>query len=352
MSKKRRKTTGLPPGAIVFTGKQQVTQIAVQYVEYNEKHLRQESVEDVSIKTFHAPNEEVVQWYDVRGLHDVELIVEIGKVFSVHSLVLEDIVDTNQRPKLEETERGVFVTMKSLGFSAETMEVTVEHVAFYLGDAFLLTFQEKEEDLFLVIRNRIEKSAGKIRCKTTDYLLYALLDFLVDRYFVVLEEIEEVIESLELRIVESHSNQERAEIFRLKREVSKIRKNTTPLREMLHAFINSDSPLKTEGMDMYLRDLKDHTFHVVELAETYRENLNSLQDLLLSELGHRTNSVMQVLTIVSSIFIPLTFLAGIYGMNFKNIPELHYQNGYFVLVGVMLVIAVGLLYFFRRKSWL
>jgi magnesium transporter len=204
----------------------------------------------------------------------------------------------------------------------------------------------------LVIRNRIEKSAGKIRCKTTDYLLYALLDFLVDRYFVVLEEIEEVIESLELRIVESHSNQERAEIFRLKREVSKIRKNTTPLREMLHAFINSDSPLKTEGMDMYLRDLKDHTFHVVELAETYRENLNSLQDLLLSELGHRTNSVMQVLTIVSSIFIPLTFLAGIYGMNFKNIPELHYQNGYFVLVGVMLVIAVGLLYFFRRKSWL
>lgn len=351
MAKKKRKI-GLPPGSVVFTGERKVETIQIHYSEYNEDHATLDVVDNKSIRTFHAPNDAVVQWYDVRGLHDVELIEEFGRVFSVHPLAMEDIADPEQRPKIDEYEGGIFVAAKSIVFDASSRKVSTEQVTFYLGSGFLLTFQENGEDLFTRVRTRIEQSKGRIRKHGADYLLYALLDYLVDQYFVALDGMEDVIEQLESRIYEDQNPEIRAKLYQLKQQLMRTRKVMVPTRELLSKILTDENNLLSETTLLYLRDLRDHQFQALELTDSYRENINSLQDLYLSELSFKMNNVMQVLAIVSTIFIPLTFLAGLYGMNFTYIPELEYRNGYFYLLGVMALATVGMVIYFRRKKWL
>lgn len=348
---KRRQKAGLPPGSILFTGKRKVEEIALHYMEYNEQTLQEQTLDNQTLTAFHEPNDQTVQWYDIRGLHDEALITEIGKVFQVNTLFLEDIVDIAQRPKYLEAEQGIFFIVKALAFNPEHQTVKTEQIALYIGKGFVLTFQEDATDLFFKIRDRLQRFGGRIRKQGADYLAYCLLDWVVDNYFIVLEEIQLSIEQLEEAILEQTHTQHKSTIHQLKQALIKARKSIAPLREAISQFAKSDSELLHPSTHQYLRDLQDHTLQIVDAVDTNRELLNSLQDLYLSEISFKMNQVMQVLTIITTIFVPLSFLAGLYGMNFDYIPELHHRYGYFILLGFMLTIVVGLITYFKKKNW-
>lgn len=350
---KKKKNRGLAPGTIVFTGNRKVERIQVHYLEYGEEAYSVQHLDNQVIQGFHQPNPDLVQWYDIRGLHDAQLIEALGQVFKIHPLALEDIADTDQRPRMDEYANGIFVTLKALEFQADKRELKQEHVSLYLTtEGTILSFQEDAEDLFLTVRNRLEKSNGRIRKRKADYLLYALMDAIVDDYYLVLERMEDTMDSLEESIIVSASLESRSEIYGLRQELSLFRKSVFPLRELIRELSEIEESLFTEATEMYFRDLLDHVSQLLEMTETYRDGLQSLQDLLLSELSFQSNNTIQFLTIVSSIFIPLSFLAGLYGMNFVNMPELKLQNGYFLLLGIMFVIVLTLLYYFKKKNWL
>ncbi len=351
MAKKSRKKLGLPPGSVVFTGKRKIDQVLINYLEYNEEKFNRVNPENQSINKFHQPVDDLIQWYDIRGLHDVEVINIIGATFKLHPLILEDIVDTQQRPKYDEYDHGILVVLKALSFDATTVSVKTEQVSIYLGPGFLLSFQEAETDLFHQIRERIHTGKGRIRKKNADYLIYALLDAIMDSYYVVLDEIEGVIEKLETSILNNPGKNNKGEIHQLKQEMLIVRKSIAPLREAISRFSKSEHDLISENTKVFLRDLYDHNVQLLDTTETYRDMLNSLQDLYLSEISFKMNEVMQMLTLITSIFVPLSFLAGLYGMNFEYIPELHFKYGYFILLGVMLLIGGSMIYYFKKEKW-
>lgn len=350
---KKRENRGLAPGTIVFTGNRKVERIEIHYLEYKEEHYTVQHLDNQTIKNFHQPNPERVQWYDIRGLHDAALIEGLGEVFRIHPLALENIADTQQRPRMDEYAKGIFVTLKALAFDRKTRHLQQEHLSLYLtNEGTILSFQEDAEDLFASVRGRLEKSNGRIRKRKSDYLFYALMDTIVDDYYLVLEAMEESMDSLEEAILASASLDSRSEIYALRQELSQFRKLVFPLRELIKGLGEVEEGFFEETTEVYFRDLLDHVSHLLEMTESYKDGLQSLQDLLLAELSFRTNNVMQVLTIVSSIFIPLSFLAGLYGMNFTNMPELEYRYGYFIVLGVMGLVVLALLYYFKLKKWL
>lgn len=354
MNKKanKRKKLGQQPGAIIFTGERKVEHVGIHYLEYNEPDCREQELDNKSITAFHAPVSEFIQWYDIRGLHDTELIEEFGRVFKIHPLALEDIADTTQRPKLDEYPDGLMITLRALHFKAADRKMHYEHVAIYVGHGYVLSFQESETDLFVGVRERIIQKKGRVRKKQADYLAYALLDAIVDSYYLVIDELELVIEELENTILQDADRQIKGEIHNLKQEALLARRSVAPLREVVSTFDRLGNGIVQESTIVYLRDLRDHVTQVVELIETYRDMFNSLHDLYLSEISFRMNNVMQVLTIMSTIFIPLSFLTGLYGMNFEYIPELSWRNGYFFLLTVMGTMIVLMMWYFRRKRWL
>lgn len=349
--KKHRKKTGLPPGSVVFVGNQKVEKVAIHYLQYNDKSLIDKTYDNRRELVLLPSPDENVDWYDVRGLHDTNLIESLGKTFSIHSLILEDVVHTFQRPKYEEYDNGNFLIFRALSFDREAFEVKTEQIAVFFRKGLVLSFQEDETDLFEHVRKRINSGKGKVRGKGADYLTYALIDSVADNYFSVLDEIEVSIEDIENQILNEPGQQTKERIHLLKKELLTVRKSIAPLREAINRFAKSDSELVEESTKMYIRDLYDHVIQITDLTESYRDMLNGLQDLYISEISLRMNQVMQVLTIITTIFVPLSFLAGLYGMNFENIPELRHPNGYFILVGAMAAIAVGSLYYFKRKGW-
>jgi len=276
----------------------------------------------------------------------------LGKAFEIHPLVLEGVADVHQRPKFQEFQKGNSVTLKAISFNKERQEISTEHISIYFRPGFLATFQESDTDLFAAVRKRVKGASGRIRQRGSDYLCYALIDEIVDNYYLVLEEVEEVIETLEDRLLSSQDIRNKGEIHELKKQLMILRKSIAPLREAIGRFAKSESAYIDDSTKVFVRDLYDHTIQVMDSVENYRDMLIGLQDLFLSEVSFKMNQVIQVLTIISAIFIPLTFLAGLYGMNFEYIPELHYRNGYFILLGVMAVLAAGLVIFFKRKKWL
>ena len=309
-------------------------------------------VDNQSIQDFHQPVDDFVQWYDIRGLHDTELIGAFGKVFSVHPLAMEDIVDPGQRPKVDEYTDGLFISAKAISFDDTTRKIALEQVSFYLGKGYLLTFQEDETDLFPVIRQRIELNGGRIRKSGAGYLLYALLDYLVDQYVLTLDHIEGLLESMEAGIYSGETPDVRNELYELKQQLNRLRKVMIPSRELFNRLVTGESDLLSEQTLLYLRDLRDHQIQALEATEGFRDSINSLQDLYLSELSFRMNNVMQFLAIVSTVLIPLSFLTGLFGMNFAYIPGLAHPHGFWLLVLVMVGITLGLVLFFRRKGWL
>ncbi|MEO0728545.1 MAG: magnesium/cobalt transporter CorA [Bacteroidota bacterium] len=348
----KRKKLGQQPGEVVFTGQRKVERVSIHYLEYNAESCDDQELDNQSITSFHEPVEEVVQWYDVRGLHDTQLIEEIGRVFHIHPLALEDIADTTQRPKLDEYTDGILITLRALHFNTAQREMRYEHVAIYLGDGYVLSFQESDTDLFSGVRNRITQRRGRVRNKWADYLAYALMDAIVDKYYLINEQLELTIEQMETMILEDPDRQLKGQIHDLKQELLVARRSVSPLREVVSSFDRLGTELVSENTLVFLRDLRDHVVQVTDLIETYRDMINSLHDLYLSELSFRMNNVMQVLTIMSTIFIPLSFFTGLYGMNFDHMPELTWRNGYFYLLALMGSLVLGMLWYFRRKRWL
>lgn len=342
---------GLAPGTVIYTGIKTTSDLFMEVFDYDKDSFEVKELNNVK-EAFTFKTTESVTWININGLNHINEIKEIGNHFNLHPLIVEDITNIQQRPKVEEYEDSLFVVLKMLYFD-KTGKLAIEHISFILGKNHVISFQEADGDVFTDIRNRIETGKGRIRSMGTDYLLYVLMDAVVDNYFSLIEKMGDKIEDLEDTLFEDKATDNiTSEIQDLKREILKIRRAVFPLREVVSRIEKSEHPLISEKVQFYLRDLYDHIIQVSENIEIYREMTWGLMDMYMTTISNKMNEVMKVLTIIASIFIPLTFLAGIYGMNFDNIPELHYKYGYHVLIGIMVLLFVGLLYFFKRKKWL
>ncbi len=348
MGKKKHKA-GLPPGTPVFTGKKYLDEPNVVLMQYGIEECRESSLQARLPEPLEG---DWNTWYDVRGVHDLELMKVLGERFRIHPLALEDIVDTHQRPKMEDFVEGVFLTFRALSFQAETLQIETEQISLYFGEKFLLSFQEKEEDLWKPIRERLRGNGSRIRKRGVDYLAYALVDLVVDHYYIVLDQVEDEIERLEARVLSGEDPAVKGAIYQLKLQLLHMRRSISPLREAVGQFAKTENRLVKSTTRVFVRDLYDHTVHVLDSVDTFRDMANSLYDLHLSELSQRMNAVIQVLTIITTLFVPLTFIVGVYGMNFEYMPELKWRYGYFAVWGVMVLLSIAMLFFFRKRRWI
>ncbi len=345
----RNENIGAPPGTLTYTGEERNERIRITLIEYNETEYIEKEFFDLSECLSNVkPN--MVKWINVDGLHKIEVIETLGKHYGIHPLTMEDIVHVDQRPKFEEYDNYVFTVMKMISY---TEEVESEQLAILLLENTVLSFQEIQGgDAFDIIRTRLRQAKGRIRKLGADYLAYALMDAVVDCYFMAIEKIGDKIEIIEEDIIDNNDKKSLMELYDLKREMIFLRKQVWPMRDMINNMIRSETKLINASSDIYLRDLNDHVTRIIDTVETYRDLLSGIMDIYLSTNANRMNEVMKVLTIMSSIFIPVTFIVGVYGMNFDNMPELKSQNGYYIVWAIMLVIIFGLMIYFKRKKWL
>ena len=347
----RSDKVGMSPGTLVHVGERKLQQSKISVWEYDADRLHVFEPEKV---TDFLPLEgrEGVSWVNVDGIHDVDLIGEIGQGIGIHPLVLEDILNTTQRPKLEDFGDYLYLVLKMVYWNEDENLAHVEQVSLILGKSYVITFQEGDRDVFDPVRKRIREKRGRIGKLGPDFLAYTLLDAIVDHYFVVLEKIGEQIEELEEELVAEPSTRTLQTIHQIKRELIFLRRSVWPLREVLGSLQRGEAELFSESTVVYLRDVYDHTIQVIDTVETFRDLVGGMLDIYLSSVSNKMNEVMKVLTIIATIFIPLTFVAGIYGMNFGYMPELTWRGGYFAVLGLMLVIALLMVIYFRRKRWL
>lgn len=344
---------GTSPGTLTYIGEEVKFGTKVYWSEYNRENYKLHNFPKLLDFQINLVPEKTY-WLNIDGIHEPKVIEMVGKIFDLHPLVMEDILNSHQKPKFEYyNDNQLFVTFKMIEYNPYTHEIEVEHLSFILGANYLITFQEERtRDIFEPVTQRLKASAGKTRKNGADYLLYSLMDLVIDNYFIVLEKISENIERLEDEIIKTTKQKSMTEIYAIKRELMLMRKIIFPLRDMLSSLIREEAPLISTNTAIYLRDVHDHVTQVLETVDSYRELVASLMDLHLSQAGNRMNNVMKVLTVISVIFMPLTFIAGIYGMNFDNIPELHWQNGYYYVWGFMLVLVAVMLLYFKRKDWI
>jgi len=349
--RKTSKKAGLAPGTLVHIGEKKVGKVRIRVIDYDAEQFQEKEVKTID-ECFSFKDTPTVTWINIDGLHEVEIIEKIGNHFSIHPLIQEDILHTGQRPKMEDMESYIFVVAKMLFYDDETGEIESEQVSLILGLNFVISFQEREGDIFDPVRERIRKGKGRIRRMKADYLAYALADTLVDNYFVILEKLGEKIEGMEDELVTNPTPETLQTIHILKREMIFLRKSVWPLREVISSLERGESSLIDASTGIYFRDVYDHTIQVIDTVETLRDMVTGMLDVYLSSVSNRMNEVMKVLTIIATIFIPLTFVAGIYGMNFEFMPELKWHWGYFAALFVMVIIVVSMVFYFRRKRWL
>jgi magnesium transporter len=349
--KKSSKKAGLPPGTLVHIGDKKAEKPRIRLMDYGPDHFEEKDLPDIE-QGFPYRDKDSVTWINLDGIHEVEIIERIGKRFDLHPLVLEDILNTDQRPKMEDYEDHLFLILKMITYDEAQKLLHMEQVSVIVGRRFVLSFQESEGDVFESVRDRLRKGKGRIRKGGPDYLAYALMDAVVDNYFLVLEKIGEDIEELEEEVIEKPAPVTVESIHNLKRELLFLRKSVWPLREAVASLEKGESSLIQERTTVYLRDVYDHTIQVIDTIETFRDMVSGMMDVYLSSLSNRMNEVMKVLTIIATLFIPLTFIAGIYGMNFKYMPELEWHYGYGLVWVVMALVACLMLLYFRRKKWL
>lgn len=355
MSKKRasksKKKIGQIPGSITYTGDKSKEKLFLEAFDYTKESCLELDLKSIT-DSFKFKDTDSTTWINFNGLNYVNEIEAIGNHYGLHPLVLEDIVNITQRPKIDEYENYIFVVLKMLYYDKDE-QIVSEQVSFILGKNYVLSFQESEGDVFDSVRDRLRQGKGRIRTLSSDYLLYALIDTTVDHYFSVIEILGEKIEDFETAIFSGNASDEVSkDIQNLKREILRLRRAIFPLREVINRIEKNESNLIQDKTITYYRDIYDHLIHVTENIDIYREMIWSLMDMYMTSISNKMNEVMKVLTIMASIFIPLTFIAGIYGMNFDYIPELHYQHAYFVLWGVMILLFIGMLIYFKRKKWL
>ncbi len=341
----------LPPATLFYVGRRRNGTAVFSLIQYDEKELTEKgSLEESEIERI--INSEQVSWLNIDGVHDTESIEFISKRFGLHPLTAEDIVHTQQRSAVEVYENYLFISLKMLSLDPQDERIDIEQVSLVLGGHFVLSFQEKSEDVLEPLRDRLRKAVGRVRRRKSDYLFYSIMDLIVSNYAVVMEELDERIEQLEIKMDKEDNKKLLEEVQELKKGLAYLRNAISPLRLAVDELIETEHALIAEETWPYFKDLSAQIEQVIEQMETQRTVLDSLREQYISMSSYRSNEIMKVLTIIASIFIPLTFIAGIYGMNFDNIPELHTKNGYFVVWGVMLTVMMGMLYFFRRKKWL
>lgn len=348
--KKTSKKIGLSPGSLIHIGEKKIERAKFSLMNYDQEHLLEKELSTIE-ESFSYKDTPSVTWINIDGLHEVEIVKKIGSHFGIHPLVLEDIVNTGHRTKAEEFDDYIFVVLKMLFYDDSVDHIGSEQVSLILGPHYIITFQEIEGDVFNFVKERIRKTKGRIRKSGCDYLAYALADAIVDHYYVVLERIGEKIELLEEELLEGPKPSTMEEIHHLKREMIIFRKQTWPLREVLNSLMKDQSSLIKETTQIFLRDLYDHTIQVIDTIESFRDLLSGMLDLYLSTVSNKMNEVMKVLTIMATIFIPLTFVAGIYGMNFEFMPELKWKWSYPALWVLLIVIFLSMIIYFKRKKW-
>ena len=349
--KKLSRKKGMQPGSLVFTGSKKTETVRVCLTRYTPDRL--EEREYLGFEGMPMPGDDFsVTWVDIKALHDPDVIESSGKLFGIHPLVLEDVMNTNQRPKIEFSENHVFIVLKMLSYNDREHLIDAEQISIIVGSNYVITYQENFDDIFDALRERIRKAKGQVRSLGADYLAYCLLDTIVDYYYVILERIGADIEKYEEELLGIPRQEILREIYILKRENLVLRKSVWPLREVVARLERAETLLISRGTFPFIRDLQDHTTIVIETVESYMEMISNLIELYLSIGNNRLNEVMKILTIISTIFIPLTFLAGVYGMNFRYMPELEWRWGYFAVLLLMFLAAGVMVWFFRRKKWL
>ena len=353
IANRRSRKAGLPPGSLIHVGDKKAETTKITIIDYDEGSFQQKEAAGLE-ECFVFKQTATVTWINIDGVHDPAVIGRLGECYGVHSLILEDIMNTAQRPKLEDMGDYLYVVLRMLSCAKEDGEVQSEQVSLIVGPNFVISFQEGSNpgDVFDPVRDRIRTGKGRIRKLGADFLAYSLVDAIVDNYFVVLERLGGRVEGLEEELVTDPGQKTLHDIHTLKREMIYLRKSVWPLREVVNGLQRGESPLVKETTGIFLRDVYDHTIQVIDTIETYRDMLSGMLDMYLSSVSNRMNQVMKVLTIIATIFIPLTFIAGVYGMNFKFMPELDWRYGYFVVWGVMALIGAVMVIFFKKKKWM
>jgi magnesium transporter len=342
--------SGHAPGSLLHIGHKKKDRTEISIINYDENHcVEKENVHVGKCSSYLKP--ETITWINVDGLHEIDVLEKLGAQFDIHQLVLEDILNTGHISKIETFEKYIYVVLKTFHYN-ENGSLVSEQISIILGKGYVITFTEKANDLFKPLQKRIKESIGRIRKMGSDYLAYAILDLIVDRYINILENLSEKVEFLEEQLITSPESNSLMMINRLKREVLLLNKSIRPLKNIIDLLRVDDSGLIADKMSIFLRDLYDHTLQVTDTIESMREILTEMLSIYLSSVSNKMNSVMKVLTIIATIFIPLTFLAGIYGMNFEWMPELGWHWAYPGLLGLMVVIGVAMVLYFKRKDWL
>jgi len=349
--KSRSQKTGLPPGTPVHIGERKVEQVTITVHRYNEHRLDEFVANDV-VESFIPKDSQTRTWINVQGLQQVDTLQTLADAFGWHPLVVEDIVNTSQRPKLEDYGDYLFIVLKRLSASNHSKKIQVEQVSMIQSSQYLVTFQEGADEAFCDVIQRLHKDMGRIRKLGTDYLAYEIIDAIVDQYFGVLEQLDQNIEVLEDEVLDNPGPQSLQKLHRIKRDTITIRSSVWPLREAIHHLQHSDSSLVTKSTSIYFRDVYDHTATVIESVEISRDILSGMLDVYLTSLSNRMNETMKVLTVIATIFIPLTFLTGIFGMNFRYMPILEWEWGIHLLLLLMFFLGGSLLVYFRRKRWI
>lgn len=348
---KTSRKVGLPPGTLVHVGEKKSDEIKITIIDYDEAQFQEKEAKTIE-ECLPFKETATVTWINIDGIHRMEVIEGIGKAFSLHPLLMEDVVNTEQRPKMEDFDDYVFVVLKMLSYDEKNNEIKAEQISLVLGTNLVISFQEREGDIFGPIRERIRNGRGRIRKMGADYLAYALIDAVVDSYFIMLDKLEEKMEDIEEELLVNLGPETLNAIHVLRRKMIFLRNQVWPLREVVAGLEKAESPLIHESTVIYLSDVYDHTIQAIETIEKFRDMLTGTIDIYLSMTSNKMNEVMKLLTIIATIFMPLTFVVGIYGMNFKYMPELEWYWGYPLILFVMVAVGILMLVYFRRKKWL
>jgi len=347
----KRKRPGASPGSLVLVGKKRLQEVAIESFDYSPDFFEEKTklTPDECLKYRDTDN---ISWVNIDGLHDTEVIRKIGTHYIIHPLTLEDILDTIHRPKLDDMDHYIYVSLKMLSIEPGTNKIIQELISIVFGFNWVLSFQEFPGDVFVPVRERLRAGKGRMRKMGADYLAYTLMDAIIDNYFLVVESLGERIEKLDNEVI-SHANKNSLRLIHdLKNELIMVRKVVWPLRDIVNSLYRTESELIQDDTTVFIRDMYDHVIQIIETIEIYRDQVNGLFDIYLSSISNRTNDIMRVLTVMTSIFIPLTFVVGIYGMNFHSMPELSWEYGYPFTWVIMITIAVSMFFFFKRRGWL
>lgn len=350
ISKQRSSKSGMPAGSLIHIGERKVDKIKIKLIDYGDQDYIEQDIENIE-QCFKFKDEKTITWINIDGIHETDILSKLGKCFGFHPLILEDILNTEQRPKIEDFTDYIYIVLKMIDYDNKLDEITLEQVSIIVGKNYVISLQEKPLNIYEPIKNRIRNDRSKVRKAGSDYLAYLLIDSIIDNYFDVIEKTGEKIETVENKLVVNPTQKTLKTIYNLKRDMLFMRKSTWPLREVISKMERGEISLINDSTRIYIRDVYDHIIQVIDTIETYRDILSGMIDIYLSSISNRLNEVMKILTIISTIFIPITFIASIYGMNFKFMPEVTWKWSYLVVWVIILAVIIYMVIFFKRKKW-